>query len=540
MFGTQFLMANVGASPGVGLLLTELMIVVTVALVVKYIRLPYTIALVAAGLGLGVLRAQHYLELDLQLTPELVFSIFLPALLFEAAFNLHLHHLRENIRPVLVMAVVGVLMAALGVAYVLHIVLGMPLAAAMVFGALISATDPISVLALFKEMKAPARINILVEGESLLNDGAAVVIFQIILAYALTGKFALGESIVQFLLVSLGGLALGAACGYVFSEITRHVDDHLVEVTLSTILAYGAYLGAEHMHTSGVMSVIAAGLVYGNYGKRIGMSANTRMMMGVFWEYFGFLMNSLVFLLIGTQVDLRLLTNDLKLVFLAFLAVIVVRAIVVLILAPVFRVMDKPIPASWHLVIMWAGLRGSISMALAMALPVALSYRQDIILMTFGVVILSLFLQGLTMPTLLRKLKVVGASRPVLEYEERLGKVLVHEKALAELRRLKEEMFLAEKPYQELEAYHKKALAEAKEELAARSEGEDAILEEQIKDARREVQAAQLAALHDAQDRGLLSDEALERLIDYLAEKENEDEEQQARVHDPEGPTRTD
>ena len=198
MFGTQFLMANVGASPGVGLLLTELMIVVTVALVVKYIRLPYTIALVAAGLGLGVLRAQHYLELDLQLTPELVFSIFLPALLFEAAFNLHLHHLRENIRPVLVMAVVGVLMAALGVAYVLHIVLGMPLAAAMVFGALISATDPISVLALFKEMKAPARINILVEGESLLNDGAAVVIFQIILAYALTGKFALGESIVQF------------------------------------------------------------------------------------------------------------------------------------------------------------------------------------------------------------------------------------------------------------------------------------------------------------------------------------------------------
>lgn len=160
--------------------------------------------------------------------------------------------------------------------------------------------------------------------------------------------------------------------------------------------------------------------------------------------------------------------------------------------------------------------------------------------MTFGVVILSLFLQGLTMPTLLRKLKVVGASRPVLEYEERLGKVLVHEKALIELRRLKEEMFLAEKPYQELQAYHNKALAKAKEDLAARSEGEDAILEEQIKDARREVQAAQLAALHDAQDRGLLSDEALERLIDYLAEKENEDEEQQAQVQDPDGATRTD
>jgi hypothetical protein len=237
----------------------------------------------------------------------------------------------------------------------------------------------------------------------------------------------------------------------------------------------------------------------------------------------------------GTQVDLRLLSNDLELVFLAFIAVIVVRAVVVLVLAPVFRAVDKPIPASWHIVIMWAGLRGSISMALAMGLPVALSYRQDIILMTFGVVILSLFLQGLTMPVLLRKLKVVGASRPVLEYEERLGKVLVHEKALAELRRLKEEMFLADRPYQELEAFHNNALVKAREELAARNEGEEAILEEQMKDARREVQAAQLAALHDAQDRGLLSDEALERLIDYLAEKENEEEEQEVS-QEQEGP----
>lgn len=532
------LASSSGHAPGVGLLLTELMIVVTVALVVKYIRLPYTIALVAAGLGLGILRAQHYLELDLQLTPELVFSIFLPALLFEAAFNLHLNHLRENIRPVLLMAIVGVLMAALGVAYVLHILLGMPLAAAMVFGALISATDPISVLALFKEMKAPPRINILVEGESLLNDGAAVVIFKIILAFALTGHFALAESVVQFLLVSVGGLALGAAMGYVFSEVNRHVDDHLVEVTLSTILAYGSYLGAEHVGASGVMSVIAAGLVYGNYGKRIGMSPNTRMMMGVFWEYFGFLMNSLVFLLIGTQVDLRLLTNDLKLVVLAFVAVVLVRAAVVVILAPLFRIMDRPIPAAWHVIMVWAGLRGSISMALAMGLPASLSYRQDIILMTFGVVIMSLFIQGLTMPPLLKVLKVVGASRPVVEYEERLGKVLLHEKALSELRRLKDELFLAEKPYRELEAYHGKMLERARADLAAHNQGEDAIMAEQLKDARREVQSAQLAALHDAHDRGLLSDEALERLIDHLAERESAaelEEEDQERGQSPQG-----
>jgi len=415
------------------------------------------------------------------------------------------------------MAVVGVLMAALGVGYALHFLLGVPLSAALVFGALISATDPISVLAIFKELKAPPRINILVEGESLLNDGAAVVIFKIILAFAITGQFSLGQSLLTFIMVSFGGIAIGAMAGLMFSLITKHVDDHLIEVTLSTILAYGSYLAAEHVGASGVMSVIAAGIIFGNYGRRVGMSPRTRMMMGVFWEYVGFLMNSLVFLLIGTQVNLSLLATESKLIVATFAIVIVVRALIVLILAPVFRVIDKPIPFSWHAVLVWAGLRGSISMALAMGLPNTIPFREDIILMTFGVVILSLFLQGLTMPKLLRGLKIIGVTRPVYEYEQRLGKVLIHDRALAELKRLKADLFIRPEPYQELADFHQAQLYEAEAALNALGEGEEMILEEQKHDAMKVIRDAQVHSLHDACDRGLLSTEALDYLINYLA-----------------------
>ncbi len=527
MLGLSLIFANIGGghSYGVGVLLVELIIVAVVALAVKYVKLPYTIALVAAGLGVGILRAQNFLHLDLKLTPELVFTIFLPALLFEAAFNLHFRALKENIRPISLLAVIGVVMAALGVAYTLHHFVGVPFAAALVFGALISATDPISVLAIFKELKAPSRINILVEGESLLNDGAAVVIFKIILAFALTGQFSLSHSLVSFAVVSLGGLCVGAGLGYLVSQLIRHVDDHLIEVTLSTILAYGSYLAAEHFGVSGVMSVIAAGVVFGNLGRRVGMSPNTRMMMAVFWEYVGFLMNSLVFLLIGTQVDLSLLTREYKIVLVAFLAVIVVRAVVVALLAPLFRLVDKPIPFSWHGVLVWAGLRGSISMALAMGLPETLENRQSIILMTFGVVILSLFLQGLTMPVFLRKLKIIGVERPVYEYEKRIGRVLIHDRALQELRRLKEELFLREKPYEELVSYHEAELKKAREALENLGEDQSEIFEEQKSDAEKLVTQAQMHSLHHAAERGLISDEALEDLINELAETLEEEDE---------------
>ena len=505
---------------GSSVLVTELMIVAAVAIVVKWIRLPYTIALVTAGLGVGVLRAQHFIDLDIVLTPELVFTIFLPVLLFEAAINLRVNHLKENAKPIALFAVPGVIIASLAVGYGLHWWFELPLAWALVFGALVSATDPISVLALFKELKAPPRLSILVEGESLFNDGAAVVVFKILLALALTGEFSMVSAVFDFLLVSVGGLLLGALLGYVISQLTAMIDDHLIEITLSTILAYGAYIAAEHLGVSGVMAVIAAGLIYGNYGKEIGMSPHTQVMMAAFWEYAGFLMNSLVFLLIGTQVDLRLMVDNWKEIVAAYACVVLVRLFTMAFLVPVAGLLDRPISFTWQTVIVWAGLRGSISMALAIGLPSS-QWKDQILLMTFGVVILSLFLQGLSMPRLLRKLKVIGQNPDeVTDYEIKLGRMLMHQRSLKELRRMKARLSISVDVFEELAEPHEKAAAGLQEELVELGRKQISIRQEQVRDARKNLLNAQLATLREAHERGLVSDDVLELLTKELAEEQ--------------------
>lgn len=522
---------------GSTLLVTELIIVAAVAIAVKWIRLPYTIALVTAGLGVGILRAQHFIAMDIVLTPELVFTIFLPVLLFEAAFNLNLHHLKENAKPIALFAVPGVILSSLFVGYGVHKFLGIPLNWALVFGALISATDPISVLAFFKQLKAPPRLSILVEGESLFNDGAAVVVFTIVLALAATGEFSLTAGLITFLMVSVGGLLLGVTLGYVVSKITALIDDHLIEITLSTILAYGSYIAAEHLGVSGVMAVIAAGLVYGTFGKEIGMSPNTQVMMAAFWEYAGFLMNSLVFLLIGTQVDLRLLARDWKGVLIAFVCVVAARFITMSVLVPIAGKIDRPISLRWHAVIVWAGLRGSISMALAIGLPFN-QYKGDILLMTFGVVILSLFLQGLSMPKLLRTLGVIGNSPDeVLFYESRLGRMLMKQSGIKTLRLLAANHSISRDVYEELATPLKDEAEKLQQELSELGRQQVSIRQEQIRDARKNVMTSQMASLREAYERGLISDSVRDSLIKELAEEQlQQQREQSARLEVVENP----
>lgn len=518
----MFTLANAAQEDlGSTLLVTELIIVAAVAIAVKWIKLPYTIALVTAGLGIGILRAQHFIDLEIVLTPELVFTIFLPVLLFEAAINLPFHHLKENLKPISLFAVFGVIGASLAVGYGMHLMFGIPLTSALVFGSLISATDPISVLALFKQLKAPSRLSIIVEGESLFNDGAAVVVFQILLALAITGEFSFVDGLVKFLFMSAGGLLFGVTVGYIISKITATIDDHLIEITLSTILAYGSYIGAEHLHVSGVMAVIAAGLVYGNFGKEIGMSPNTQVMMSGFWEYAGFLMNSLVFLLIGTQVDLRLLADDWRRIIAAFLCVVVARLCVIAVLGPIAGWWDRRISLAWHTVIVWAGLRGSISMALAIGLPSNLPWKNDILLITFGVVILSLFLQGLTMPTLLRKLGVIGSTSDELEhYETKLGHLLMHQRALQELRRMRANHSIAPDVYDELADPHKKSSEDLQQELIELGRQQTTIRQEQIRDAKKNIMTAQLTTLNDAHTRALISDDVKHKLVRALADEQ--------------------
>ncbi|MGH7532434.1 MAG: cation:proton antiporter, partial [Gemmatimonadales bacterium] len=259
-----------------------------VAIAVRRYQAPYTVALVLTGLGigaLGILQAPH-------LTRALLFAVFLPGLLFEAAFQLDAARVRENVRTILALAVPGVV-AAIGltallttlVVQSLHVDPTFTLTYGLIFGALVAATDPIAVVALFRSLRVPRRLSVLVEGESLLNDGTAIVLFALILSVAGGQSSTVTALALDFFKVTLGGALIGLVIGAAASQVTMRVNDPAIEITLTVIAAYGSFVVAEQLGLSGVIATVAAGMVYGNYGRRFGMSPTTRVSVESFWAY---------------------------------------------------------------------------------------------------------------------------------------------------------------------------------------------------------------------------------------------------------------
>ena len=354
-----------------GLGIALVLVATLVAIVVRRIRLPYTVSLVLVGLFISIQR-----PIDIEITPELILAIFVPPLIFEAAFHLDYRLLRSNLAPIVMLAVPGVLLSTLFVGGMVALGTGLSFATAAVFGALISATDPVAVVALFRTLGVPRRLAAAVEGESLFNDGTAIVIFNIALTAALTGLFDPVAGLFDFLRVALGGMGIGLVLGWLTAQLMARVDDRLIVSTLTTLLAYGSYLVAEHFHVSGVLAVVMAGLLSGNVGLA-GASPTTKIMLFSLWDYLGFLANSLVFLLIGLDVDLARLWANLIPIAIAVTAVLLSRGLVVYgmqLIARVFR--RRPLlPLSWRHILFWGGLRGAISLALVLGVPVALPER---------------------------------------------------------------------------------------------------------------------------------------------------------------------
>jgi len=382
-----------------------------VAIAVKRIKLPYTTALVMVGLGVSF----FHFPAEIHLSHDLVFYIILPPLLFLGGLNLDFHELRENFWRILTFSIPGVLISTFVIGYLLSYLLEMELIYGLLFGALITPTDPISVLAIFKDVGAPSRLRVIVEGESLFNDGTGVVIFTIILAIA-TGSSnpTVPSALLTFLKVSLGGGLIGFGLGYLAYRMLVIVDDHLLEVMITIVLAFGAFTVAELFHMSGVIAVVVAGLLIGNYGQEFSMSDSTREAVDIFWESIDFVVNSFLFLMIGLELqklqkyNISELANYLTPILITVGVVIVARALSVYPLNAILRKNEsQKIPPSWSHVFVWGGLKGSIPIALVLGLPKDIMYREDFIIISFGVVLFSLIGQSLTMKPLLKKLGIM-------------------------------------------------------------------------------------------------------------------------------------
>ena len=501
-------LADTGVAPEEGeqilvieeIIIGLLFIAVIVGIAARQLRVPYTVGLVIIGLLLA-LRGQ----VEIQISPNLILALLVPPLVFEAAFHLNYTNLRQNIGPIFILAVPGVLLTMVIVGAIVSAGTGLALPLALVFGALVAATDPVSVVALFRSMGVPSRLQTLLEGESLLNDGTAIVIFNLVLLLAIQGVrgVSLAFGFIDFLFVAGGGLAVGFVLGILVSEAIRRIDDYLIETTLTTVLAFGSYLIAEHLlGVSGVLAVVAAGLVNGNIGPR-GMSPTTRIVVINFWEYAAFLANTFIFLLIGLRIDLFALFAAWQWAGWAIIAVLIARAISIY----GFSRLSGNIPLKWQHVLVWGGLRGAISLALALSLPADLENVNEIQFMAFGVVLFTLLVQGFSMAPLVRRLGLVERSEIQDEYERRHARAVASRAAFEHLERRYRQGLLSDHIWKILAPYLKensRLLAEAVQEVMS---AEPSVEAEEMDTARREALRAQRSAISNLRREGVLSEE---------------------------------
>jgi monovalent cation:H+ antiporter, CPA1 family len=376
-----------------------LMVACLIAMLSRRLGLPYIVGLVVAGFLIALLPNSPAVPLS----RELIFNVLLPPLVFEAALQLDWNRFRHELPLTLTLAFLGVAIAAAIVAGGMHWLVGWSWIGAALFGVLIAATDPVSVIAAFREMRCLPRVSMVVESESLLNDGVAAVGFAVVSAVAMGASPDAAGIVPAFLWTLGGGMAIGLAVSAAMLLIAGRTEDPLVEITLTTVAAYGSFLIAEHVHASGIISALSAGLLIGSFGKRF-LSVPGRDRVHWAWEYFAFLANSFVFILIGMSVAGQPLHRlGIAAAAVAILLVLAGRGLSVYPLSVLFRWSRWRVPPAFQHVLFWGGLRGALALALALAVPVNVPERGEIILTAFAVVAFSILVQGLTMPWLIKR-----------------------------------------------------------------------------------------------------------------------------------------
>ena len=462
-------------------IISLLLIAAATLALTKRIKLPFTVALVLTGMLLSWL-AGNFPQLlsplqSLTLSPDIILYVFLPTLIFESAFNLDARQLRKNMWPILTLAVPGLLLSTAIIGFIVYYATPLPLPVSLLLGAILSATDPVAVIALFKKLGAPQRLTILVEGESLFNDATSIVLSRLLVTIVVaTADFSGGTLIdgsIEFFSVFLGGLIVGAALGLLIGLILGRVrEDTYIETTLTTILAYASFLLAEELfHVSGVMATVAAGLTLGSWG-RMKISPDVRKYVDHFWEYMAFVATALIFLMVGMRVELEALINTSDILVWVLVAMLISRALVVYGLIPLVNHLPRSISADrrYQTVMYWGGLRGAIALAIVLSLP-DFPYADTLVAVVMGAVLFTLLVQGLTIESLVHKL---GLDRPPLadRIAEAEGLLKARQNALQRLPELSQGGLFSGPIASRLQQQCEAALQQARQDLIALRENE--------------------------------------------------------------------
>ncbi|HEY9666116.1 MAG TPA: sodium:proton antiporter [Coleofasciculaceae cyanobacterium] len=501
----------------VTILIILLLVATGVALVTQWLRVPYVTGLVLAGLPITEL-----LSRPIGLDPSLVLNLFLPILIFEAAINTDVSRLRSTFKPIALLAGPGAVLSSGIIAVLLKFGLGLDWIPALLVGVILANTDTVSMIAVFKEIPVPSRLSTIVEGETLFNDAAALVAFNLILTVYSTGSLTVVEGIQELLFVALGGSVVGLILGYLSIPIFVRLNDPLSSLLLTVAVALGTFQVGQFLGVSGAVAVVMAGLIFGNVGLSRSTSASDRLTLLSFWEYASFGVNTFIFLLIGIAINPVMLLNILPAVLLAVLAYQIGRVITVYPLLAGLRWVDRPIPVRWQHVLFLGNIKGSLSMALALSIPLTLPGREGLIAIVFGAVLISLVVQGLSLPWLVKRLKISNVSETRQKIEELQLYLIASKAAQEELDNLLKSGVLPKAVYEELRASYQARVATSERVLREfynqRSikspTGSNNLT--QLDAIRRRLLLAEKGAVNDALRKRILSEDLVQAYVKNL------------------------
>ncbi len=505
-----------------------LMIVVTLVVIAQKFTVPYPVLLVLSGLGLSLIPGLPVVKLN----PELVFFFFLPALLYPVALMTSWRDFRRNLRPILLLAIGLVLITTFAVGWMAHaFVPGLPWAAAFALGAIVSPPDAVAATAVLERLSVPPRIVSILEGESLVNDATALVTLQFAVAALVTGSFSPTHAAIKFVWVAAGGIGLGLLVGFAIRWVQKHLDDPPVQITISLLTPFVAYLTAERLHVSGVLATVAAGIFLGWHSPLV-VSARMRLESRAFWKTVVFLLNGLVFIVIGLQLPSILQSlsgTGTSLWQLARQALAVSATVIFVRIAWVFpaayvpRLFSRKIRARepfppWRnvAIIAWSGMRGVVSIAAAFALPLALAPntpfpgRNYILFLTFSVILATLVFQGLTLPVLIRYLGVKDDG--VTDEEERLARLEANKAAIESIENSALERGISDEIVNRLRAEYNERIEQLRLCCEARGNPSGAIATFDYQELQQQALAVERKTIIRLRNEQTINDDALRRI----------------------------